>query len=633
MCGIALLWDESIAAALRMRLATSMADAIRHRGPDGHGAWGHVGAPVALTHRRLAIQGLGEQGAQPMVWSVDGEARGVLVYNGELFGAADLRAELSRGGVVFHGTSDTEILLHAIARWGVPGALARVRGQLAFAWYDVAAKRLTLARDRVGIRPLYYAVAGGKLAAASEQKALLALPWVDRAPRPEALVRYIALGRTDDVPGETMLTGVRALPAGHYAEWDGRSLSVRRYYRADVSAPRSSIVELRAELERAVAQQLLGDVPIGATVSGGLDSSTVALLADRARAADGSVETLHLFAYHDALAEDDERPYQRAVLDDMKSPHRIHWVSSSPDAMRESFDRYIHHQEEPYGDASSYAEWCIAREAAAHGVKVLLSGLGGDEVFVGYAAFIGPLMLELLQHGEIGAAVEQLRVAPRVSAELRGAHALRAAAYHALPARLRNALTAARSARVAGVPPRLAAEDAWRSFHPHDGGAASPTNAALRGALESWCIPRFLAHSDRMGLAAGVENRVPLLDERVIALAWGIPARDRVGASGLKASLRAAASHVLPEVVRDRAWKLGFHAPLRRYVGALDEPLRAGHTEVARVLGSAPSWDGLGFQWRFRFGNAGAYLAWVASRPRASVAGAPADVPLAAELA
>jgi len=626
VCGIALLWDEALAAAARAHLARAMADTIRHRGPDGHGLWSDAGAPVALAHQRLAIQGLGEQGAQPMAHP---DGRGVLVYNGELFDAGPLRDELARGGVAFRGTSDTEILVHALGRWGVAGTLARVRGQFAFAWYDVAARRLYLARDRVGVRPLYYAEQRGRLAAASEQKALLALRWVDRAPRPEAMLRYLVLSRTDDVPGETMLAGVRCLPPGHWAEWDGASLRVHRYYRADVGAAPCTIEALRDELARAVAVQLVGDVPIGAMVSGGVDSSAVALLADRARVAAGAGEALHLFAYHDALAEADERPYQRAVLDAMKSPHEVHWVSGSPERLAAELDRYVHHQEEPYGDVSSYAEYCIAREAADHGVKVLLSGLGGDEVFVGYGAFVGPLMLELVRRGELQGALELWKVGPRVAELIGGSHLLRAAAYHALPARLRNAATAVRAARSAGLGAdlvRAAAADAYRTWHPHDGGEVSPTNAALRGSLESWCIPRYLAHSDRMGLAAGVEGRVPLLDERVIAAAWGIPVAARVGPSGLKASLRAATAHVLPEVVRDRAWKLGFHAPLRRYVAALDEPLRAGHLTARRAMGGAPPWESLAFDTRWRWGNLGAYLGWVASRPVAGLDVEPAAV-------
>src|SRR5262249_29056032 len=141
--------------------------------------------------------------------------------------------------------------------------------------------------------------------------------------------------------------------------------------------PGATVAGIRAELERAVSEQLIGDVPIGAMVSGGLDSSTVALMADRAREAAKVRAPIHLFAYHDALAEADERPYQRAVLSAFKSPHEVHWVSSSPAALSDAFERYIHHQEEPYADVSSYAEYCIAEEAARHGVKVVLNGLGG----------------------------------------------------------------------------------------------------------------------------------------------------------------------------------------------------------------------------------------------------------------
>ncbi|MFO0755029.1 MAG: asparagine synthase (glutamine-hydrolyzing) [Byssovorax sp.] len=612
MCGIALLWDEPTPRIARARMAEAMGEAIRHRGPDGQGLWSSADVPLSFSHRRLAIQGLGEQGAQPMIHP----AGHVLLYNGELFGAAELRATLIKQGVAFHGTSDTEILLHALALWGMQRTLARVHGQFAFAFYDAKARKLFLGRDRVGIRPLYYATERGRLAAGSEQKALLLLPWVDRRPRPEALLRYLALGRTDDVPGETMLAGVHMLPAGHWAEYSGQDLTLHRYYRARVDVPASTITAVRRRLILAVGEQLVGDVPLGATVSGGLDSSSVALLADRARLAAGASTKLHLFAYHDALAEQDERQYQHAVLSAMQSPHEVHWVSSSPDELAQGFERYIHHQEEPYADISSYAEHAIAREAAKVGVKVLLSGLGGDEVFLGYPTFIGPLVLDLLARGSLHPVIDLLRVTPQLGVKGR-LDPLFGAAYHALPARLRNALAAARAAGTQAHLPRplraQAARDAFERWHVHDGKGAA--NAALRGALESWCIPRYLAHSDRMGLAAGVEGRVPLLDEGVIQAAWGVPLAERVGPSGLKATLRAAASSVLPPEVRDRAWKLGFHAPLGAYVARLDEPLREGHRVAGETLGASPSWDDLAPAARWQWGNLGAYLAWVRARP------------------
>jgi asparagine synthase (glutamine-hydrolysing) len=615
MCGIALLWDERLPERARSQAVDTLAEALRHRGPDDHGVWSTPEMPVAVAQRRLAIQGLGAQGHQPMEAPA---GRGALVFNGELFEIAPLRRELSEAGAVFHGESDTEVLLQALLHWGMAGTLARIRGQFAFVWVDRRARRVFFARDRLGIRPLYYAEQGGRLAVASEQKGLLPLAWVDRTPVLSAALRFLALGRTDDVPFETMVRGIQSLPPGHWAEWDGTQLTVQRYFRVEVQPGSSTIAAVRANLERAVAGQLVGEVPIGAMVSGGLDSSTVTLLADRARVHAGTREPLHLFAYHDRVAEQDERSYQRAVLESVRSPHVVHWVSSSPEELAADFERYVHHQEEPYGDASSYAEYCVAREASRHGVKVMLSGLGGDEVFVGYPTFFGPLVLDTLGSADVPALLSLLRAAPGVLARGPGAVAtpVAAAAYHALPARLRNAVTAFRSAHARQVGTRMAffaAGAAWRTWHTHDGAGA--TNAALRGALESWCVPRYLAHSDRMGLAHGVEGRFPLLDEGVIEAAFGIPPADRVGTTGLKVILRFAVADVLPALVRDRAWKLGFHAPLGAYVRGIDGPLRAGHQTVRELLGTAPAWDSLEVGARWVWGNLGTYLQWVSRQP------------------
>jgi len=508
----------------------------------------------------------------------------------------------------------------------MPAALDRLRGQFAFMWWSSLERRLFLARDRVGIRPLYWSRSGDRFAAASEQKALLLLPWVDATPTIDPMLRYLAMGRTDDVPEETMLAGVRSLPASHWAHWDGRELRVARYDRiADTATAQASepgTGPLRRELDRAVDEQLISDVPVGATVSGGLDSSTVVALADRARLARQDGTTLHLFAYHDERAEADERPYQRAVIESVRSRHEVHWVSSNPAAFVERFDRYVHHQEEPYENVSSYAEYCLAEEARRSGVKVLLSGLGGDEVFVGYVSFFGPLMLDLLRNGDFGALRQTVRVAPEVLGRP-GAYMfpIAAAGYHALPARVRNACTALRSARAAGMGLSDAVRggaDAWRHWHRHDGRGA--TNAALRGSIESWCVPRYLMHSDRMGLAHGVEGRVPLLDDGVIRAAFAIPPAQRVGSTGLKASLRGAAADALPDAVLTRRWKLGFHAPLSAYVNALDEVLRAGHRTTCALLGGGPEWQTLSVQARWSWGALGSYLSWVRAQAGRSAA-------------
>jgi asparagine synthase (glutamine-hydrolysing) len=617
MCGIVALWDPFVAAAARHALAVDLASTLVHRGPDGSGAWTAPDAPLAVAHRRLAIRGLGDQGAQPMFGRY-----GTLAFNGELFGIEPLRQELAARGARFRGTSDTEVLLHALDEWGGRETLARISGQFAFVWWDERDRRLFLARDRVGIRPLYYAQEGARLVVASEQKAILPLPWVDDTVLPAATLRYLILGRTDDIGGETMVRGVRMLPAAHFAEWDGRTLTLERYFRFSDRPPAATVADVRRELERAVDEQLVSDVPLGAMISGGLDSSAVSLLADRARLSRHDERPLHLFCYADLGAEEDEQPFQRAVLAGLGSAHQVHWVSSTPATFVKRFHDYIHHQEAPYADVSSFAELSIAEEAQRRGVKVLLSGLGGDEVFAGYRTFFGPLFLDLVAAGDLGAVLELLAAAPAVAGrpEAYALPIIAAGAYHALPSGLRNLLTAVRSASTGHLPPQqigLVAVDAWKRWHPHDG--SGHTNAALRGAIESWCLPRFLAHSDRMCLAYGVETRVPILDERVVAAAFGIPAAGRVGRSGLKRALREALGDVLPVAVRERAWKLGFHVPLAPYVAAADEPLRAGYEVARAALGAAPPWERLEAAGRWSWGNLGAYLAWVRARRVAGV--------------
>lgn len=609
MCGIAALFDPSLPVERLRTIASTMVERLRHRGPDGSGVWLASDTPLALAHCRLAIRGLGAQGAQPMH---DGLGRGVLTFNGELFGVEPVRHELERTGAQFRGSSDTEVLAEALARWGIEKTLRVLHGQYAFAWWDRQQRVLHLARDPIGIRPLYYATAGLRFAVSSEQKGLAELSWLERRPNVSVMLRYLLMGRTDEVPGECLVAAIRVLPAGHRLEWDGQRAVLTRFHRIPVDVPATTVQDVRRELERSVTEQLVSDVTVGAMVSGGLDSSAVVMFADAARVEAGTRDPLHLFAYHDDLAVSDEREFQRAVIANVASPTVVHWVSSSPERLRDEFDTYVAHQEEPYGDVSSYAEFCVARRAKEHGVKVLLSGLGGDEVFLGYPAFLGPAALDLVRARRVSTLME-LRGSLAAVAGDSGLRfrLLPAAAYHALPAALRNGATALRSSSGIGLGPRARLHgllDASRTWHPHDG--CQRANAAQRGSIESWCIPRYVLHSDRMTLAHGVEGRVPLLDVRLLEVAFGLPVSQRVGARGLKEGLRAAAADVLPRPVRDRRWKQGFHAPLAAYVAALDDVLRTRAESASRALESPLDWQRLPAHARWRWGNLGAYLQW-----------------------
>ena len=616
MCGIGGLWDPTVAKELRDRQVHAMAKSLSHRGPDAAAVWHAPLDPVSLAHTRLAIQGLGPGGAQPMT----APGRGTLVYNGELFATSGLRERLLAKGVPLRGTGDTELLLHAILEWGFPRVLGEISGQFAFVYFDHVSRRLYFARDRMGIRPFYFARLQERFAFASEQKGLLLLDWIGTEPHLEQWLRYLVLGRTDDVAGETMLRDVRSLPAGHWGFWDGTHLFIDRYFRLATQVEATTTEDVAKCLRQVVDDQLVGEVPLGSMVSGGLDSSAITLLADRARTAKGDTSPFHLFLYHDKEAEADEREYQQAVLDVVRSPHEVHWVSSSPTRCREDLARYIHHQEEPYQDLSSYAEYTIAREAHASGVKILLNGLGGDEVFVGYPSYLGAMTLELLQKRELRSTWDLFEtVADVTRAKGARSHLLAQAVYQALPVSLRNGATAYRSGRVRNLPLRTIARvmsDAARSWHGSMGDRwEDRTNGSLRGSLESWSVPRFLTHSDRMCLAHGVEGRVPFLDERLIRAAFGTPIRDRATKDGLKGVLREATRDVLPPSVIARRWKLGFHAPVRPYVKAVEPILRESLSDLpAGIPSPLQDWDALSPASQWSYGALGLYARWLKNR-------------------
>ncbi len=592
-----------------------MAARLAHRGPDGEGEWmpEQPGPPLALVHRRLAIRGAGADGAQPAVGR-----RGVLAFNGELFGLDDLRLQIAAKGERISGRSDTEVLLRALDTWGMPDVLSRVRGQFAFVWWCSAEQKLYLVRDRVGVRPLYFSVLGPRLAVASEQKALLQLPWIERRFSASGMFRFLTMGRTDDVPFKTLIEGIESMPAGHFAAWDGVTLDVKRYHRFELEAAQTTATDIRRELRRAVAEQLVSDVPIGVTISGGLDSSAIVAVADDIRQQEGSERPLHVFAFHDALAQADERPYQDAVISALKSSHVVHWVSSSACQLVDDFDRYVDSQEEPFADVSSYGESRLAAAAAANGVRVLLNGIGGDEVFLGYPGFCAPLFVDLVRGGHFGALRDLVTVWPQVVGGPEGSGSLVArSAHQLLPSRIRNAVGLIRHASGLELPLRMTTAGLRESCTPtRQRQVGDWSGAMMLEALESWATPRFLQHSDRMCLASGVESRVPLLDEGVIRAALAIPPCQRVGSLGLKHLLRIAVGDLLPPLVAARRWKLGFHLPLTPYVHALEEPLRAGHQVLLQELGGGPDWAALGPAARWRFGTLGAYLGWARAQGR-----------------
>src|SRR5213083_417346 len=439
MCGIAGIVSFQD-RPVDLDLLQEMTDRQAHRGPDGEGfllSWlesggfchalvphtrhwdGRARVRVALGHRRLAILDLSERGLQPMT---AGDARCWIVFNGEIYNHRELRAALEARGYTFKTRTDTEVLLQAYLAWGEE-CLARLQGMFAFAIWDGARGRLFCARDRLGIKPFYYAMPAGAFVFASEIKALLAFPGVDATPDDEAVVAFLAHANCDY--GErTLFRAVKALAPAHALTVDAGTgdIATRPYWQLLPGAPngagdRERVEGLRTLLAQTTRRYLVSDVRVGSCLSGGLDSSTVVGLMGKIRreqpdAAKALGDRFHTFtACHEDRAFD-ERDYALAVAEAVGATP--HLAFPSPEDFWEKFERIAWHQDMPFGELTYYAQRRVMQAAKEAGVKVLLDGQGGDEVFGGYAKFRYAYLASLLRSGriptllgELGAAVLQ----------------------------------------------------------------------------------------------------------------------------------------------------------------------------------------------------------------------------------
>src|SRR5688500_13305471 len=383
MCGIAgVVMKEG---RVDPGLLKSQRDSMHHRGPDDAGLWCSPDGKVGLAHRRLSIVDLSIQGRQPMA-SADADVR--IVFNGEIYNFRELRSELARSGVNFATGTDTEVIIQAYRRWGHQ-CLQRFIGMFAFGLWAEGKQELFLARDRAGEKPLFYTEARSRLSFASELKALMLDPAVDRVIDPAALHSYFAFGY---VPSEmSILRGVRKLPAAHACVYDARSGTTRmwRYWDLPESPVPETVDEeqlvdeLESLLADAIKQQLVADVPVGMLLSGGIDSSLVAALA--ARNSGRPVKTFTVgFPGH---AAHDETPYARRVADFYSTEHtELMAEPMTVDLLPELARQY----DEPLGDSSMLPTYLVSRLIRQH-ATVALGGDGGDELFGGYTSYAGTL--------------------------------------------------------------------------------------------------------------------------------------------------------------------------------------------------------------------------------------------------
>lgn len=580
MCGIAGLVDATLASSASELAgrAEAMASTLAHRGPDDHGVWTDPAVGVAFGHRRLSIIDLSSHGHQPMM---SGSGRWVLIFNGEIYNYKQLRSVLAQRGVHMRGTSDTEVLLEYIEHFGLVKALQAVDGMFAFAGWDRSRRVLVLARDRMGEKPLYYGTIGRSLVFASELKAIRAHPDFQARLDPSAVTAFLRLSY---VPAPlSIYEGIVKLPAGSYLEVpDGRPCSQLRpttYWNLPalraVDEPPNLLEELDSTLTAAVASRMIADVPIGAFLSGGIDSSLVVALMQRL-----SAQPVHTFSIGFEDAAYNEAAYANSVARYLGTDHHELYVSSTDtlDVVPKLPSMY----DEPFADSSQVPTFLVSQMTRAH-VTVALSGDGGDELFGGYSRY--------LLHMQMWHALGRTPSFARMAA----ARAIRAIEVDAwdilgrpvnrlLPRRTRQPHFGDKAHKVARLLAATSPRDTYRIMmshwqHPESvvvGGREPPLppgdavdwpqELSMLGQMmyldaRTYLPDDILVKVDRAAMAVGLETRVPLLAPSVIELAARIPDRLRIHRGRGKIILRSLLHRYIPKQLVERP-KMGFGVPI-----------------------------------------------------------------------
>jgi asparagine synthase (glutamine-hydrolysing) len=578
MCGIAGILGT--AADERAPLLS-----LAHRGPDDSGWTTHpahhaTGAfHSVLLHRRLSILDLSHAGHQPMA-TADGHF--TITYNGEIYNYRELRDELASLGVEFHTASDTEVLLQAYIRWGA-GCLNKLIGMFAFAIHDARRRTLFLARDCFGIKPLYYWTDGQKFAFASEIKALLNWLPIKRSVETGRLYEYLRYG-TSDHGERTMWRDIKQVPAAHHLEVPldkPGTATLTRYW--DLAAGETldisfdeAVARVRELFLQNIRLHLRSDVPVGAALSGGIDSSAIVAAM---RVVEPKTE-IHAFSYiADGPVLNEERWVDLVVGHSGAQVHKVH---ASSDELVADLEHLIYTQDEPFGSTSIYAQYRVFRLAAEHGIKVMLDGQGADELLAGYHAFVPARLASLVRCGRLFEAHQFASNAAR-SPGMRGRARLWLEASRRLAPR-----TLTRLAERWRTPTWL--NTRWFAERGVDvagfGAAAAGLAMDLRQSVATSSLPMLLRYEDRNSMAASIESRVPFLTPAFADFVLRLPEEYILANDGTsKCVFRAAMRGIVPDAILDRRDKIGFATPEKRWLESLRPWVdRALASERARAI-------------------------------------------------
>lgn len=560
MCGITgFSWPDET-------LITLMTQTLTHRGPDQFGTY--TDSWVSLGHRRLSILDLSEHGRQPMS-NRDGSIW--VTYNGEIYNFQELRRDLEARGYTFHSGTDTEVIIYAYEAYGLD-CIQRFNGMFALAIWDQRTQELFLVRDRIGIKPLYYYSRNRQIVFASEIKAILKVPQVEREINPQALYHYVGY---EFVPApDTIFQHIYKLPPGHYLRYQNGSIEVKQYWNFQFATERQPVAyyeeKIRHLLEDSVRQRLISDVPLGVFLSGGLDSSTVAAMMDRC-----GVEPIQTFALGYEDPSFSELEYAEAMAKALKSKHQVLMVDPITPELLETA---VWHLDEPMTDLSTIPFYLICQKAREH-VTVCLSGEGGDEVLVGYDRFkaskahsyYARAVPKWVRHQLIGSLVNTLPDQPQ-----------KKGAINVLKRFIQGGLLPEGGEHMCwqyfGVPSRdeslfsqeILSQISRDPFWPIRQQVAG-CNSQDRLDREIYIDLRFtlpdspLMKVDKMSMAHGLEVRVPFLDHRFVEFCATIPSDLKLQGFTTKAIFRSAMGGILPDKIRQRG-KQGYSLPIKNWL-------------------------------------------------------------------
>ncbi|MGD0534818.1 MAG: asparagine synthase (glutamine-hydrolyzing) [Methanoregula sp.] len=565
MCGIAGQYCFK-GGRPKSRLLAAMSERLAHRGPDGEGT--HISGSTGLVHRRLAIIDLSPDGLQPMT---NEDSSLWLVFNGEIYNFVELREELAKKGHTFYSKSDTEVILHAYEEWG-HDCLARFNGMWAFALWDERKQELFCARDRFGIKPFYYTTVGGSFLFASEIKALLVHPDAGNTPDDKMLCTYLAWGVQDHC-SRTMFEGILQIEPGHalivtregiqppFRYWD---ITVNPEIGTD-SDEEAIATHLRELLTDAARSHLKSDVAVGTCLSGGIDSSTLAVIINtliRKDSPDRVGTRQKTFSVVFSNKKFDESQY----INDVVAATGVDAARTepTPNQLWEDIDRLVYIQDEPFGSLSMYAQYCVMRLASTK-VKVVLDGQGADELLAGYLGYQGSYIRELIWTFHWGTALSE------IIGSIRHHHGFFTAALQQL--RVRKA----RRGLLKCIPETI---DRYQGT----------LDKVLYRELVSTNLPELLHYEDRNSMAFSIEARVPYLDIRVAEYIASLPFKEKIHNGVTKAVLRRAIKGLIPESIRCRQDKMGFVTPEECWMKNELRPFVLGILSSGSFK-SRPYWD------------------------------------------